>query len=124
MPANAAIRRARFENSNKKPAADFSARALCDFRDDVDLPLICPTCQILFRAVNKLRKMQRNRFDHLKLSLRIALPSIKSPLPVSGRGLYDIGDDVDVPLICPTRQAPKICSAHRRSNGSLGRCSA
>jgi hypothetical protein len=35
---------------NKKPAADFSARALHDFRDDDDLPVICPTCQILCRA--------------------------------------------------------------------------
>jgi hypothetical protein len=51
--------------------------------------------------------MQRNRFDHLKLSLRIALPQTKSPLPVSRRGPYNNGDDGDVPLICPTRQAQK-----------------
>jgi hypothetical protein len=70
-----------------------------NFRDDVDVPLICPTCQILFRAVNKLLKMLRNRFDHLKLSFRIAAPQIKSPLPVSRHGPYDIGDDGDVPLI-------------------------
>ena len=37
----------------------------------------------------------------------MAQPSMKSPLPVSRRGLYDIVDDVDVPLICPTRQAQK-----------------
>jgi len=56
--------------------------------------------------------MQRNQFDNLKLSLPIAPPPMKSPLPVSRRGRYDIGDDVDVPLICPTRQAQKI--RHRR----------
>jgi len=32
---------------------------------------------------------------------------MKCPLPVSRRGLYDTCDDVDVPLICPTRQAQK-----------------
>ena len=37
-----------WKNVNKKPAADFSARALHDFRDDDDVPVICPTCQILF----------------------------------------------------------------------------
>jgi len=62
-----------------------------NFCDDTDVPLICPTCQILFRAVNKLLKMQGNRFDHLKLSCRIASPSMKSPLTVSRRGRYDIG---------------------------------
>jgi hypothetical protein len=58
-----------------------------------------------FRAVNKLQKMQRNGFDKLKLPGPIVLPKTKNPLPVSRRGLYDIGDDVCVPLICPTRQA-------------------
>jgi hypothetical protein len=29
---------------------------------------------------------------------------LKSPPPISRRGLYDIGDNVGVPLICPTRQ--------------------
>jgi hypothetical protein len=29
---------------------------------------------------------------------------MKSPLPISRRGLYDIGDNVGAPLICPTRQ--------------------
>ena len=52
--------------TNKKPAADFSARALHDFRDD-DVPVICPTCQILFRTVKKLQKMRCNRLDNLKL---------------------------------------------------------
>jgi hypothetical protein len=52
--------------------------------------------------------MQRKRFDDLKLSLRKAPAAMKSPLPVSRRGRYDIGDDVDVPLICPTRQAQRI----------------
>jgi len=57
-----------------------------------------------------MQKMQRNWFDHLKLSLRIASSQTKSPLPVSRRGPYDIGDDPDVPLICPTRQAQAISS--------------
>jgi hypothetical protein len=42
--------------SNKKPVADFSARALHDFRDDVSLPLICPTCQILFWAIRRVAR--------------------------------------------------------------------
>ena len=42
--------------SNKKPVADFSARALHDFRDDVGLPLICPTCQILFWAIRRVAR--------------------------------------------------------------------
>src|SRR5882757_4337097 len=42
--ARAAVR---FEYSMKKPAADFSARALDDFCDDAAMPVICPTCQIV-----------------------------------------------------------------------------
>ena len=34
----------------KKPAADFSARALEDYCDDGAMPVICPTRQILFDA--------------------------------------------------------------------------
>jgi len=69
--------------------------------------------------------MQRNRFDDLKLSLRIAPASMKCPLPVSRRGLYDTCDDVDVPLICPTRQAQKQFGlAHGQSNGLIGRWAA
>src|SRR5206468_12641774 len=34
----------------KKPAADFSARAFEYFCDDGAMPVICPTCQILFDA--------------------------------------------------------------------------
>src|SRR5260370_191867 len=74
------------------------------FCDDAAMPLICPTCQIFFEGVNKLRKMRRNWFDNLKRSLPIEIRQTKSPLPISRRGLYDIGDDVGVPLICPTRQ--------------------
>jgi hypothetical protein len=32
----------------KKPAADFSARAFEDGCDDGAMPVICPTCQILY----------------------------------------------------------------------------
>jgi len=42
---------ARLENSNKKPAADFSAPGFVSSRDDVDIPSICPTCQIVFRVI-------------------------------------------------------------------------
>src|SRR3981189_3813481 len=49
--------------------------------------------------------MQRNKFDELKLLTDIVLHRTKNPLPVSRRGLYDICDDVVLPLICPTRQA-------------------
>jgi hypothetical protein len=31
----------------KKPAADFSARAFDDFCDDELMPVICPTCQLV-----------------------------------------------------------------------------
>jgi hypothetical protein len=44
------------KNSTKKPAADFSARALHDFRDDVDVPVICPTCQMFFGPSTNSRK--------------------------------------------------------------------
>jgi hypothetical protein len=42
--------------SNKKPAADFSARALHDFRDDDIQPVICPTCQMFFEPSTNYRK--------------------------------------------------------------------
>ncbi|KRR03192.1 hypothetical protein [Bradyrhizobium valentinum] len=32
---------------------------------------------------------------------------MKKPAAVSGAGIYDIGDDANVPLICPTRQVAK-----------------
>jgi hypothetical protein len=50
--------------------------------------------------------MQRNSFDKLKLLRPIVVSKMKNPLPVFRRGFYDVGDDVNVPLICPTRQAP------------------
>jgi hypothetical protein len=34
----------------------------------------------------------------------------KNPLPIFRRGLYDISDDADVPLICPTRQVRELLS--------------
>jgi hypothetical protein len=72
--------------SNKKPAADFSARALHDFRDDVVLPVICPTCQILFAARQQIAENARKRVRSLKPSLRIVSLRMKSPLPFSGAG--------------------------------------
>jgi len=46
---------------------------------------------------------------------------MKSPRPNYRRELYDIGDDDDVPLIFPTRQVQETGSAHRHSNGDIGR---
>jgi hypothetical protein len=37
----------------------------------------------------------------------------KNPLPIFRRGLYDISDDVNVPLICPTRQVREHLSFSR-----------
>jgi len=63
--------------------------------------------------------------DKLKLSLPIECHKTKNPLPIFRRGLYDIRDDVDVPLICPTPQAQKqFGSAHGQSNGLIGRWAA
>jgi hypothetical protein len=73
-----------------------------DFCDDDIMPVICPTCQTIL-TVTELHKMQRNSFDELKL-IWVIIPKGK---PATGcrRGLYDIGDGANVPLICPTRQA-------------------
>src|SRR5258708_20310803 len=49
--------------------------------------------------------MRRNNFDKLKLFWAI-LRKRKNPRPVFRCGLYDIGDDANVHLIFPTRQAP------------------
>jgi hypothetical protein len=46
----------RLIQATKKPAADFSARALHDFRDDDNVPVICPTCQMLFGPSINYRK--------------------------------------------------------------------
>ena len=43
---------------------------------------------------------------------------MKNPLPIFRRGLYDIGDDVDVPLICPTRQV-QFCSGRVEDQTNL-----
>jgi hypothetical protein len=94
----------RFENSNEKARGGFLRAGFRCFCDDDGMPVICPTCQIFFEGVNKLRKIRQNRFDNLKLSLSIRPRQIKTPLPISRPGLYDIGDNVGVPLICPTRQ--------------------
>jgi hypothetical protein len=60
--------------------------------------------------------------DKSKLFLPIECHQTKNPLPIFRRGLYDIRDDVDMPLICPTRQAQKQFGlAHRQSNGPVGR---
>jgi len=55
---------------NKKPAADFSAPGSVNSRDDVDVPLICPTCQILFWLVNQSRKIRERRCDKPRLTTR------------------------------------------------------
>ena len=54
----------------KKPAADFSARAFEDFCDDDAMPVICPTCQILFdaprctRVAYSLKRLNRRHILH------------------------------------------------------------
>src|SRR5437879_11989700 len=42
---------------------------------------------------------------------------MKNPLPILRRGLYDIGDDVSMPLIRPTRQAQKFVWFSARTIG-------
>jgi hypothetical protein len=37
------------EKPTKKPAANFHGRGLFDFCDDVNMPVICPTCQFFPR---------------------------------------------------------------------------
>jgi hypothetical protein len=81
--------------------AGFTVLRWCGFAPDL------PDVSNHFRAVNKLRKMQHNSFDKLKLPWAIVRHETKNRLPISRRGRYDIRDDVDVPLICPTRQAPE-----------------
>src|SRR5439155_9473661 len=51
-----------------------------------------------------------------------SLTQMKNPLPILRRGLYDIGDDVSMPLIRPTRQAQNLFgSARGRSDELIGR---
>jgi hypothetical protein len=47
----------------------------------------------------------------------------KNPLPIFRRGLYDISDDVNVPLICPTRQVQEaiLLKPRGKSNELVGR---
>jgi hypothetical protein len=54
------------KNSQKSPRR-ISPRGPDDFCDDVVLPPDLPDVSIYFRSVNKLQKMQRNKFDELKL---------------------------------------------------------
>src|SRR3954467_11505021 len=58
-----------------------------------------------FRAVNKLQKIRRNGFNKLKPPW----PTIRNGKARRRfrRGLYDICDDANVRLICPTRQVAK-----------------
>jgi hypothetical protein len=47
---------------------------------------------------------------------------MKKPAAVSGAGIYDIGDDANVPLICPPRQVAKAnavqhCAIEAKSLG-------
>ncbi len=54
------------EFQNKKPATDFSVRALQISRDDGVMPVICPTCQTVFERSTNCRTIRRNGFDKLK----------------------------------------------------------
>src|SRR3954470_25041150 len=74
-----------------------------------------------FRAVNKLQKIRRNGFDKLKPPW----PTIRNGKARRRfrRGLYDICDDANVRLICPTRQVAKATrfSTATSKTKSLGR---
>jgi len=46
-------------SKQKSPRQISPPQALHDFRDDDNLPVICPTCQMFFATVNRLRKTHR-----------------------------------------------------------------
>jgi hypothetical protein len=66
-------------------------------------------------AMKQLRQIETVFADNLAQN--------KNPLPIFRRGLYDIGDDVDVPLICPTRQVQEavLLRPRGKSNELIGR---
>jgi hypothetical protein len=75
-----------------------------------------------FRGRKQNAENAMKQFGQIKTVLADRMHKTKNPLPIFRRGLYDIRDDVDVPLICPTRQAQKQFGlAHRQSNGLIGR---
>jgi hypothetical protein len=51
-------------------------------------------------ALNKLQGIRRNGPDKLKPPWWLSR-DMEKPAAVSGAGFYDIGDDANVPLICP-----------------------
>src|SRR5258705_9892429 len=67
-----------------------------------------------FQAVNELRKNSTKRFRQLETALSDCLVKRKARRRFR-RGLYDIGDGVNVLLICPTRQ---VARANRFRSGA------
>jgi hypothetical protein len=77
-----------------------SGRVRCgpfDIRDAVTMPVICPTCQTL-------SKIERTGFGRSKPILQTCAEETKAAAAVFTRGPYNSCDDVDMGLICPTRQ--------------------
>jgi hypothetical protein len=54
--------------------------------------------QIAENSTKRFRQIETALADNIKT---------EKPAAVSGAGIYDIGDDANVPLICPTRQVAK-----------------
>jgi hypothetical protein len=75
-----------------------------------------------FRGRKQNAENAMKQFGQIKTVLADRMPPNKKTAADFRRGLYDIRDDVDMPLICPTRQAQKQFGlAHRQSNGLVGR---
>jgi hypothetical protein len=66
------------------------------------MPVICPTCQTVFKRSTNYGKFGK-RFRQIETALADCFVKRKARRRFR-RGLYDIGDGVNVPLICPTRQ--------------------
>ena len=101
----------RFEKPNKKPAADFSARVLLFLRR-YSYATDLPDESTYFRDVDKLKKMQRNKFDELKHPWAMvgSKQTARGRFPGAG---YNFRDDVSMHLICPTsQQKPGTCRPH------------
>ena len=57
-------------SQTKKPAADFSARALHDFCDDDVMPVICPTCQTFCKSQNEAQRIRPDSLNKMKCCSR------------------------------------------------------
>jgi hypothetical protein len=97
----------------RKSPRRISPRGLQSFRDDVAMPVICPTCQTFLRATNQKHKWDETALTSSDCRADSSGPS-KKPAAVSRRELYNLCDNIDVPAIRPTCQARVFfSSAHR-----------